>query len=341
MNTSIFKAMQKDLNLSQYSGESMLSFEKRLLYCACAQWMRFFVLDQNERGESYPKSKKYLLRRGRETIPYMIKAFPESADWFTSEDDEWPFMNFIRDIRESMVATGELLIDEKGGVCLPSYTNRALIGNVDRILGVNNSKMEGEIYVGITRIIKTGFDDREPYRLRIDSRVFADELFSRSTFSTCHDMDRYEFFNPYSRKALYQSWDNKPNNNIRIAFARMQVINGMQEYYLFRKKSDGKCENARLQDYYKEQGEYRRIMLALRAEAGNHMKAFFKDCGEAILLKLFCYLPRVQDMQLRTFCWPRESYDDRLNYIVPKWIWSMLTEMFKDLHIELQEDRNL
>ena len=339
MNQSMVKAMQRDLNLFQYTGESMLSYERRILYCACAQWIRYFVLDQNEMGESYPKSKKYLLRRGKETIPYLIEAFPECVKWFSSEGEEWTFKKFIHDIREDMISSGELLIDEERKVCVPSFAKIPLIGNIDRIKGISKSKMHYETYVGITRIAKSDSDEQTPYRLRIDSREFSDQLFSEGVYSTCSDIDKYEFFNPESKKALYLSWENKPNNNKKTAFARIQIINGLQEYYLFRRKGNDRWENARLQEYYKDSGEYRRIMLALRAEARNPMKALFIDRREVVLLKLLCQLPRIQEIQLRTFCWPIESHEDRLNYVVPKQIWPMITEMLADLNIELQESR--
>ena len=333
------KAMQRDLNIFQYAGESIPSYEQRLLYSACAQWVRYFVLDQNEMGEYYPKSKKYLLRRGKETIPYLIEAFPECVKWFSSEGEEWTFKKFIQDIREDMIATGELLIDEEHKVCVPSFTRVPLIENIDRIKGISKSKLHNEAYVGITRIAQSDSDDLTPYRLRIDSRMFSEKLFSEGVYSTCNDIDKYEFFNPESKNALYLSWDNKPNNNKRFAFARIQIINGLQEYYLFRKKEDDRWENVHLQEYYKDSGEYRRIMLALRAEAGNPMQAIFKERSEVVLLKLFCHLPRVQEMQLRTFCWPMESYDDRLNYVVPRQIWPAIMELLADLNIKLRESR--
>lgn len=332
------EAMQKDLNISRYTGESTLAYEQRLLYSACAQWIRFFVLDQNEMGESYPKSKKYLLRRGKETITHLIESFPECVKWFSSEGDEWAFKKFIHDIREDMIASGELMIDEENKVCLPSFSRIPLTGNIERVKGISKSKLRNEGYVGITRIAKSDSDDLTSYRLRIDSKVFSKILFSEGVYSTCTDIDKYEFFNPDSKKALYLSWDSKPNNNKRIAFARIQIINGLQEYYLFRRKGNDRWENAHLHEYYKDSGDYRRIMLALRAEAGNPMKALFKKRGEIILLNLYCHLPRIQEMQLRTFCWPIKSHDDRLNYVVPRLIWPMITEMFADLNIELHEE---
>ena len=336
MNPTLFKAIQKELNLTQYTGETSISYKRRLLFCACAQWMRVFVLDQNERGESYPKSKKYLLQRGRETISPLINAFSECSDWFSSESEEWPYKTYIRDLRESMIATGELLINAEGNICIPSYNKKALFVNVDRITGMNMTKAKGEMYVGITKIAEVSARE-DPYRLRIDSKVFVEELFSKSAYSSCNDIEQYEFFNPYSKKALYQAWDSAPNRDTKIAFGRRQIINGLQEYYLFRRRRDGRWENARLQDFYKERGEQRRIMLTLRENVGNQMIALYKNCGEAFLLKLFCYLPRVQEMQLRAFCWPRESHEDRLNYVVPKKLWPLVPEMCADLHIKLQE----
>lgn len=338
MNRQLFDSMKKNLGISAYNGESDISLMTRILYSACTKWMRVFVIDQDENGKPYPKSKHYILSRGKETISHLIEAFPEIRGWFVSEDEEWPYMGFIREIRELMINAGEILPDDAGRLMLPEYTLRPIAENVFRVYGMQKeigNREKGECYVGVTRI-RDGISTGGPFFLRLDSREFTKDLFSAAVYSPCPDMDRFEFFNPDSRGALYQAWEDKPGKNARVALGRLQIINGLHEYYLFRKSDESQWGNARFPDYYKEHGEHRRIMLAQRSESGNPMKAQFKDYGDACLIKLHCRIPLQQEIQVRTFGWPVNTYGDMFNYIIPKQVWPIVEDICRELCIELQ-----
>lgn len=341
MNRQLFNSMKNDLGISPYNGEPEFSLMTRILYSACAKWMRFFIVDQDENGKPYPKSKHYILNRGRETILHLIEAYPEIKSWFVSEGEEWPYMGFIRELRELMITAGEILLDDTGRLMLPEYTLRPITENTFRIYGMPKEIGGGnksETYVGITRI-REDICSKEPLFLRVDSIAFAKDVFSAVVYSPCPEMDRFEYFNPDSRSALYQSWENKPGRNARFALGRMQIINGMHEYYLFRKSEGDQWENARFPDYYKEHGEHRRIMLAQRFEAGNPMNAQYKDYGNVCLLRLYCRIPLQQETQIRLYGWPVNTYEDMFNYIIPKQVWPIVKDICRELYIELQTMR--
>ena len=341
MNRQLFNSMKNDLGIIPYNDESDFSLLIRTLYSACAKWMRFFVIDQDENGKPYPKSKHYILNRGKETISHLIEAFPEIRGWFVSEDEEWPYMGFIREMRELMITGGEILPDDTGRLMLPEYTLRPITENTFRIYGMPKEVENGnkkETYVGITRI-REDISSKDPLFLRVDSITFAKNVFSAAVYGPCSEMDRFEFFNPYSRSALYQSWENKPGKNARFALGRTQIINGMHEYYLFRKSEGGQWENARFPDYYKEHGEHRRVMLAQRFESGNPMNALYKDCGNVCLLRLYCRIPLQQEIQIRLYGWPVNTYGDMFNYIIPKQVWPIVEDICRELYIKLQTMR--
>ena len=338
MNRSLFNAMKDDLGIFPYNGESEFSILTRILYSACANWLRFFVLDQDENGKPYPKSKHYILNRGKETISHLIGAFPEISDWFVTEGEEWPYIGFIRELRELMIAAGEFLPDDAGKLKLPVYTLRPVAENISRVYGMNKDigkRDKDEYYVGACRI-REGINPKDLFFLRLDSKEFTKDIFSKAVYSPCPDIGRFEFFNPDSRGALYQSWEEAPCRNVRYAFGRIQIINGLYEYYLFRKSEGGQWGNARFPDYYKERGEHRRVMLAQRSESGNPMKALYRDYGSVFFLRLYCRIPLQQEIQIRSYGWPVNEYGDMFNYIIPKQVWPIVEDICSELCIELQ-----
>lgn len=342
MNRSLLKVMQNDLGITAYIGEKDYSLATRVLYSACAEWMRYFMLDQDENGEAYPKTKRYLLSRGRESIVRLIDSFPETRAWFVAEGEDWPYVSFIKDLRELMVDAGELLADNEGNLHLPEFLQKPAGESLCRIRGIKGdikNKNDKEQHAGITRICSYAekIKEAEPFfPLEIDSRKFSVDIFKSANYGECLDMGRYEFFNPHSHKALYQSWENSPGKGMDLALGRIKIINGMYEYYLFRRNSHGEWDNSRLSDFLVKRREYRRIMLAQRMDAGKPMSATFKNFGNVMLLKLYCFMPWQQETQVRTYGWPVKSYDDRLNYYIPLSAWPVIEKVCGELCIELQ-----
>lgn len=156
MKKELIEAMQNDMRIFPYIGESEKQLCSRLVYSGIAQWLRCFVLDSSD-SQSAGKSKKYLYSRGKEVLDSFCDAAPELKDWFcideaVGEDDP------IRNIREKMICANEFVEDNlNSSLLLPVHHVFSCGDNVEREVGLSGERISCE-YVGVTRIKQSKCD---------------------------------------------------------------------------------------------------------------------------------------------------------------------------------------
>ena len=242
--------------------------------------------------------------------------------WFL-EDEKGihEFNEPVKEIRNRMLLAGEYFeLLPSHDLSIPATERINLNGHFDRLIGLATESLSNSIkYVGVTKLIKTQGRKQSYKDFSIDE--YMEWIFKKSKWNPVNDLEGFEFFDAYSKKATYKSWVDFPIKDMNYHLGRIPLYKGLHEYYLFKKNTEGKWMNSRLQDWLSENKEERRIILGLRRQCNNRAVVKYKFNGEIVELKLFCRLPIKEEIFIETYCWPLLYYKDKLNYIVPIEVW--------------------
>lgn len=340
MENDALVKMAQDMRIEHYEGEAQSNYTGRIIYSALCHWMRYVIMDETTPKHDR-KSKAYVLTRIKELLFIMSEAFPASKNWIFRnlknpiDDDE-----LVRELRDKMLAARELLeVDESRNIGLPAYEKNYCTDDYDRITGLSQeiSRME---YVGITRVVRKKHEtEHRGLENKIDIIDYIDWIYEGASWNECHDIEAFEFFNPFSKRPPYQSWTNVIPSNEKSILARLTLYNGLHEYHLIKKENDT-YKNAPIINVLAEWKEERRVLLALRKKVGNVMQATYEKRDTVYLLNLYCGLPLREQVQIDTYCWPLNSMNDKYNYVVPGFIWEEIKSMITDdLGINLKEKK--
>lgn len=338
MDNKVLTKMAQDMRIKPYAGESQTKYAGRVIYCALCHWMRYSIMD--ETTQKYDrKSKAYILSRIKELLVIMSDAFPVCKEWFFKDlKNPVDGNELVRTLRDKMLAAGELMeVDESRNIGLPVYEKRYCTNDYDRVIGLSEEISRPE-HVGVTRIVYIEGDNENRIPVdRIDVDEYIDWLYAGASWTECHSIDEFEFFNPFSKRPPYQSWTNAVPNSEKRILARLTLCNDLHEYYLIKKEHD-KYWNSPITTVLAEWKEERRVLLALRKHVGNIMQATYNKRDTVYLLSLYCGLPLREQVIIDTFCWPLNSMDDKYNYVVPSFIWENIKNLLTvSLGIELKE----
>lgn len=337
MNKQALSSMQHDMKIFKYAGEKQGNFIGRVIYSALCEWMRYTILDETTQNHDR-KSKSYIMIRMKELLINMIESFPESRYWFcTGEDMQIDADDLIHRLRDKMLASGELIeVDSSRNMGLPNENRSICADGYERIVGLVNCRQLLE-YVGVTKILKSDklLNIAVNCSLNIDS--FLEWIIKNAIWNESINLENYEFFNPYIKRPPYQSWTSNPPKDELITLARVNLFNGLHEYYLV-KRQTGKMHIAPIMRTLEEWKEERRILLALRKKVENSIWADYTDKKDIVLLNLYCGIPLREQVLLDTYCWPLNSMEDKYNYVVPKAVWKIVKDnLINGLGINLRE----
>lgn len=338
MDNKIVIAMQCDMQIRRYKGEPEEYYLGRLVYSALSHWIRYIILDEVTQYQS-SKSKAYVLKQGHKILENLVNCIPLCKEWIYGNEKN-NLYDPVKVIRERMISSGELIeVDEYGNLGLPQYQKKNCTKEYIRVKGLKENEKLLE-YVGVTRIQKSSvIKDNLTNLNMIKSIPYVDWLYKNANWSECTNIENFEIFNPFSKKAPYQSWVDNVIKSVEYCFGRLTLFNGMHEYYLLKNKS-GRWLNYQLPPVLAEYKEERRIILGLRNKYGNPMNATYSLIESIVIINLHCRLPlREQDI-IETFCWPLNGFNDRLNYVVPEKIWILVRDLLvNELGIELKEKK--
>lgn len=335
-NNALFR-MQQDMCINRYDGEPQANYVGRVIYSALCHWMRFLVMDETTQRYD-AKSKAYILGRMRELLNSMAESFPVSKKWIygdSNKPDDGD--DLIHSLRDKMLAAGELLeVDNSFNIGLPMYTKCLCTAGYVRVIGLSEEIVKPE-YIGVTRVVRSEeCNDNKVLMDKIVIDEYLDWIYAGTLWDECHELEVFEFFDPFSRKPPYQSWTNVIPKSIDKILARMTLFNGLHEYYLMKMEHD-KCWSAPIPAALSDWKEERRVMMALRKRVGNRMKAACNKKDTVCVLNLYCGLPLREQGIIDTYCWPLNSMNDKYNYVVPMFIWEDIKGMLTDsLGIELK-----
>jgi len=339
MNSNLLEKMSSDMHISPYPNENKESFVCRVIYSALAEWMRCFVLDENETGIVLPKSKIYMLKRGQDILTSLLEVFPECKTWFVNKDSQDnTYKEFVSSFRELMIKTGELTCDDDNHVHLSSLSFITYEDNVDRVIGCLGKTNSILIASGITRIVDRLNDSNAiNKRNHIFESLSVNSFYDKASWTRCDSIEPYEFFIPQLKTSLYNSWDRKPDDVSEFYLARIQIFNGINEFYILKREKTSWYVQ-RLNDVMVSMKEYRRVMLWLRNQAGNPMKLYYSIHDNVVVINRFCRFPSNEETIMKTFGWPiGNDYTDDMQFVIPIEMWPAISRMINGIEIEIKE----
>ncbi|WP_312645439.1 hypothetical protein [Hydrogenoanaerobacterium sp.] len=331
MNNTLLSKIAQDLNIIQFIEETQNLYTSRVIYSALAAWMKVIPLDGYD-GNNLTSSvtKKYHTERSKEVLDEILCFFPEVRCWFydaeSSQDNNFP----LHSIQELLVVSNELFIDDMSNrICAVAQTVKR-----NSVILADNIDIS-EHYNGVCCL-----SPKRPFvydNKFIDSSEFFNNLIECMPFSADNWNVEKEYFDPSIRTTtFYKSWVDKPPKQ-KYYISRIET--GIKQYrYFVETQKNGKCLSSKLNDFFVESGNLKRVLLYLRSVENN-----------PLVIKAFCYkdhvkvnrnitsLPYPEEYMLRFLGWPIHSISDRLNYVYNKEVWSQIRRIIENLMIDIDE----
>lgn len=337
MNNTLLSKIAQDLNVVQFINEPQNLYIARVVYSALAAWMKIIPLDgYNEKDvASTSVTKKYHTQRAKEILDEILCFFPEIRYWFydveSLQDNSFP----LHSIQELLVANDELFIDDTSNriYAVASTTKKiseSLAG--DKVVP-DNLIMR---YNGVHCFSK--IEDGIVYKSEpINGAEFFDNLIKSLPFSVDNWNVEKEYFDPtIETMTFYKSWLEKaPVQKYYVS----RIGTGIKQYrYFIETLKNGKRFSCKLNEFFLESGNLKRILLTLRSKANNplRIKAIrYKDHVE--INKNITALPYPEEYMIRALGWPIQSISDEFHYVYNNEVWPQIHRIMENLTIDMDE----
>ncbi len=308
MISPLFQQIGHDLNISRYTTENDVDYEKRLVFSALGCWALSLV-------KNNPHTSKTLITR---TLNSLTKNFIQEdlrlSSFFIADDD--PNQNIdVKIIRLSYEAMGYFLLNDDNTLSIANYGRGLKVSDSFMIFGMPNCFrfMTG---LGV-------FDDKCYYEecaeniLVRDSLTFQEYInseYDEASFYALNDSDGIEFFNPTHKGKISESWTDHPATKFTIAKTldrQYYKIISLGEKILRCEQIDGPSESLFGYDYY-------RTIHSLRAyyEHPSYAEISILDSRYA-LLKIFNRIPNREYYFILMMSWPVFKINRLGGFIVP------------------------
>lgn len=326
--------------MKRYLGERENEYLCRLIYSGLVQWMKVSMLDSDNFYDLHMgNSKNYIFRRNTGILQDMLDVFPECYLWFWSDynDEKKEDLHPVKIIRERLLNSGEIIeTDFNTSVNIVKEQKELIDKLVVRVIGNVKTNLDLKS-VGITKIITTS-DKQEVCNAKdlVSAVDFLEWLLKAAKWDKISNANEIEFFFVSGKESPYKSWQDRIDMTDEITLGRIRLFNDLYEYYLV-KYIGNQLYGYKLNETLIEYKEYRRVILGLRQKKGNSITAQVEKKENVYLLKLFCRLPLREEIELETFCWPRYSITDKINYVVSDEIWRYIKRILETTGIQVKE----
>lgn len=340
MNQQILQAIAADLKMSQFEHETGVHFTSRLLYSALACWIKAAALDHplTDKGDlGSGVSRKHIITKCTRFLEEMLQRNEECRLWFYPEPDCEPPVHLLR---TRLIKHMDLLNAGFG-------TNVILAKESCVRLGTNFECARGCIfhprymYSGISTIRTIVTDEASSDSLQQPATSDWFDSFLDGAWWEPYERseDDWQFFNAYKRvKNNHLCWQSEMPHSVQdLVFARRPIQAGMYEYLLLNIKQKKKHQ---LDSYLQEIGEHRRIMISLRARAGNKLPILAVQYRDHVHLSMRFHLPDAISCDLETFAWPYNRISDKLEWDMLLVVWEYIKPILTDLGIEIAEEKH-
>lgn len=325
----------------QYQGESLDKFQARIIYSAISYWIRVNTISDDFKSISKDLIGVSKLKNTLDssiTLNAFFEIFPNTRDWFCGYKTE----ELISKIRTILESVGELIshenrivLTDKDSAIFRDKFNRTSVlqscfdyGYISGMIWFHNF----DHFIGI----------KFEHYIQVSAKKFVEVLMKNAKFSMLREDDELEFFMPSYDKPFYTSWyDSRKVIENHIYLVRKKAFIGYDFYWYKTLNSDKYL--SKINDLYKEDFEINRLLHGLNEIYGynSESKYIIHDKSNTINFSLKNSLPNYEKQILDAICWPRDSIDDKQNFVANSKVLPLITKVLNRLSIRFKEgERN-
>ena len=339
MHEQLISTMAKDLKIYKIENEPFEHYAARVIYSGLACWIKTATFDRaiTETSEKQSgTSKKHIHDRCEKVLSEFIGRFPEVEEWFYPDKKKTDPVSLVR---ERLYGGGDLLnIGFQTHVGLIKRQEVKLTPDLSQIKGV--LIQPGGYYSGVSVLKRTvKSKETESGDQLNDSELWLNQFIDRAWWKKGELYDeQMEYFDPYQPSRNNMLWkSSRPDYAAGLILAR-RTLNKSSYEYILEKREAGKVFHHRLDPFFQETREYRRVMFVLRKIANNPAPALATGDAKNVHLKLNVFLPNKEHAVLEALSWPCNSIDDKLEWDMPFDVWNYIKSNLLRLGLKVTED---
>lgn len=346
MSNQLLQAISTDLQVFRYNNEDSIQYEGRLLYSAVAAWCRNMMNDKSYSDFTNTERKigidlEHIAIRLSQVIDGMFEAFPYGRMYFqkTGAKELTSFdiaSKIVKDMSFSYECSKTL---DSRRLCQTPQRNIEFAKSSVLALGGTDYKSRGKYYfVGCGKWLLHPTNDKND-----DCYEF---------WGIPHNEDNY-----LSLLTKYAEWRNAEVDNTYLklditkdrlttsgfgwySFSKrssvypLEIIQKDGRYFLLR-HNDDEDQIAELNQWYIEEKELYRIILAIKKQYYKPLKINVKNNGNHVIVSIGVILPNPETRILLLSSWGYNDSFDRFSRIVPIGIWDDIKPLFENLGFEI------
>lgn len=346
MRDRLIKALEDDMNIRQFVGESKCDYNQRLLYSAGAAWAKTLVYghsyadrNENEEDDFVNTDILYISSNLSKVLESYLQCFDINLDWIRNDK--------YTDINIQARALSTQIVED----VISSYNLAKILTR--RISPIPNSfyKYDKDLYlirgnvlndksIYTVGVAQWKLGHQEEYL--IDRKVIdikgkdyyqtMDKTFNWKVFNITGD---HLIFTLGSKGSFHKCWKPIELGNIPKGISMMKSSDNNNQGYFLVKKIDDNLQIATLDPWYANEYEINRILYALNFENGTPAKFRIKKTEDYSLINCYSRLPSYEERILIASSWPYKTFYDSNSRIVPNFLWGYIEKTIRDLGIIL------
>lgn len=339
MYEQLITTMAKDLKIYKIENESSNHYIARVIYSGLACWIKASTFDSSvveTREKQFGTSKKHIHDRCQKVLAEFIKRFPEVEEWFYPKEKK---IDPVSLVRERLYSSGDLV-----DIGFQTYAGLIKKQKVKLLPGLCQIKgiliQPSGYYSGVSVIERIAKTERSENDDDVnDSKLWLDQFVARAWWKKGELQDeQVEYFDPYQPSRNNMLWkSSRPTHTAGLILARRPINKSSYEYILEKREASNVFHH-RLDPFFQDMREYRRIMFVLRMLANNPAPALAVGNVKNVHLKLNVFLPNKEHAILEAMSWPCNSIDDKLEWDMPLDVWNYIKSHLLNLGLKITED---
>lgn len=337
----------RDLALYPCDNETDEEYGNRIIYCALVAWAKVQVLgtsytESNETEKEYPYvSKHYIGERLKLIAEGLIDTIPHLETWLEVNNEQLVKKELSKYILEQLIFCYQISKTCKTQWLTSSLeqivsfkNNELLLGGTDWNSDLNETYSVG---LGVWRNKKNqcNYNYREVFNIpqcSLEEYYRALEKNALWQLDSLEAEDEYEYFRVGTGLWHSKAWKKFNKSCFPNGVTLLRKIEQKYSYMLLYYR-DAQFYTAKLDEWYYNEKEIRRIMYALEHHSGKPAEFKAKRNGQMIELHCHSALPNSENRILLMASWPKRTYNDIYLREIPECIWEDIKEMLSGLGI--------
>ncbi|NME82597.1 hypothetical protein [Clostridium sp. SM-530-WT-3G] len=344
----LMQQISSDLAIEKFKNESYMGYGNRIVYAALASWGRTLVL-----GTSYTElallekdyhytSQRYIIEKLENISRGLIDSIPHTNEYFDENNKNCDFMDISRYFIDKLIFSYQLNKLKNKQWVTPTPRTIVYFKNNKLILGEYdwNNKKQGAFSVGLgvwqKNIDKINENFTEVFNIpQYTIKGYYNSIKQNALWKQSDlDFENIEYFSGGTGLWHNKAWKKLNKKYIPNGISVIRPIDKRHEYALML-YDEGKYYTAKLDQWYVEENEVKRIMYMLECYRNNPAQFKAKRIEDIIELHCHSTLPNAESRIMLMASWPKEVYNNTFVRQIPKVLWEDIKCMLNSLGIKI------